>query len=214
MVALTKNEKTTTAKIQIVVLFVFIFCTLCMGLQITHSPLWGDEIVEFFFSQKSIITGDLFRAVRGTLQPPLFNVLMHFWLMINTSTLWFRCFNLLVGIITIIFIYKTVLLISDGKWFYSCIAILIHSSMYQYVYCVQEASEYALMILFCILAIYYFLRIEAECSLADEIVFVLFCVCAMFCQYGAAFAIILFSVNCPFAKKINNGTAAKTKATI
>lgn len=113
----------------------FLFFFFMMRFNLMHSPLWGDEWVEYYYSQESIITGDLYKAIISTFQPPLYNHLMHLWLKISQSLLWFRLFNVAIGFITAIFIYKT------NRKQYSkkvgAISIVALAVCYRWVYCIQ-----------------------------------------------------------------------------
>ena len=58
---------------------VFSFFVFMMLLQITHSALWGDEWIEYDYSQANISNGDLYNKIISTFQPPLYNFVMHFY---------------------------------------------------------------------------------------------------------------------------------------
>lgn len=57
---------------------VFGFFLFTMLFRLTHSALWGDEWVEYQFSQACISTGELYMKVINTFQPPMYNHVMHY----------------------------------------------------------------------------------------------------------------------------------------
>lgn len=166
----------------IVSIFLFIFM---MVFHLTHSALWGDEWVEYNYSQASIRNGDLYAKIISTFQPPLYNFIMHFWLKLGTSILWFRFFNVIIGCISGFFLYKTVVLLCDRKtaWF----TLIALSVAYRWVYCIQECSEYALMLCGLFGAVYFYTVCSESFSYGRMILFLLFSVMAIYSQYGSVF---------------------------
>lgn len=171
----------------IIVFCTFIIFIFTMLYKLTYSALWGDEWVEYFYSQSSMTNGDMYNNIISTFQPPLYNFVMYFWLLVKKSVLWFRLFNVGLGLFSGIFLYKSI------RKFYStivsCISIISFSLCYQWIYCTQECSEYALMV-FCLFgAVYFFLNILEKFTKKDFLLFVLFCIAAMYSQYGAVFVV-------------------------
>lgn len=135
---LKRNEK------QIKLIAVFAVFTFTMVFHLMHSAMWGDEWVEYDFSRASILTGELYRNIVSTFQPPLYNVIMHFWLMLDESLVWFRLFNVIIGIGAGIFQYLSLKKLYNPR--VSMIALISLAVCYRWVYCIQECSEYALNI--------------------------------------------------------------------
>ena len=167
---------------------VFAFFFFTMFFQLNHSALWGDEWNEYYYSQASLKTGDLYQKVIGTFQPPLYNFIMHFWLKINDTAEWFRFFNIVIGMITGVFIYLTLKRLYHTKManFVLCALAMSH----QWVYCIQECSEYALMIVFLAGAVFFYVELEHKFSYRNMLLFLLLCVGAVYSQYGSAFAVL------------------------
>lgn len=174
----------TDNQIFYIVLAFFIFM---MMFNLMNSSLWGDEWAEYYNSQRSIKNGDLYRAVINTYQPPLYNLVMHFWLKIDQSILWFRLFNTFCGGLAGIFLYRTVKSLINFKW--AVWALLSLGITYQWIYCIQECSEYALMLMFLCFVFYFYVLTCKEYSLLMEVLFILSCVGAMYSQYGAFFVV-------------------------
>ena len=169
------------------VLITFLFFIFMMLFRLTHSALWGDELVEYYYSQKAIRTGELYKAIVSTYQPPLYNFVMHFWLKINDSVFWFRFFNVVLGGISFWFLYGALRdLVGCRK---ACASALILAVCYRWIYCIQECSEYALMLCGLFMALFFYIKCMERFSYAKMMGFVLSCVMAMYSQYGAAFVV-------------------------
>lgn len=163
-----------------------------MAHNLCHSGLWGDEWCEYDFSQWPFTGSEynFYYIVTHTYQPPLYNFVMHYWLMVSSSIVWFRCFNLIPGIISLIALYKTVKELI-GKELYASFSVVALSCCYQWIYFVQECAEYCLMLMFLFLALLYWIRLVKEQSVPSKAVryyllFMLTIVAAIYSQYGAA----------------------------
>ena len=166
----------------------FVFFVFMMLFNLTHSAPWGDEWVEYNYSRQSILDGSLYQAVISTYQPPLYNFLMHFWLLLGTSVLWFRLFNVVCGMISGMFLHKTVSRLVNPN--VASFTLCILGATYHWVYCIQECSEYALMLMFLFLAFYFYVCACEKDSVFCEIFFILSCTGAMYSQYGAFFIVV------------------------
>ncbi len=124
---------------------VFLFYIFMMMYRLTYSPLWFDEHIEHLISQMSLTNGEMYQNIIITFQPPLYNFIMHFWLMLGTGDFWFRLFNVILGIVVGASIYVTVRRLYSFKAATFAVALL--AVCYQYIYCVQECSEYQLMVM-------------------------------------------------------------------
>lgn len=167
----------------------FLLFLLMMLYKLTNSPLWGDEWVEYNYSRVNIWNGEMYTKVITTFQPPLYNWLMHFWLLINPdSLLWFRLFNVLLGMVAGLFLYLTQLRLFKNTGV-ACISVVLLGLCYQWIYAIQECSEYTLMLLFLFVTLYFFCRFAETLNFRDEVFFVAGCVGAMYSQYGASFVV-------------------------
>ena len=131
---------------------VFLFVALH---RLTHSSLWLDEAIEFWYSR--VMTGTLpfengaqttynmLQRINATFQPPLYNVLMFFWLQVSDSEWWFRFSGVVLGLVGMIGLYCTVMRISSSR-FLSAGCVLAASFMPRLVYYWQECAEYPLML--------------------------------------------------------------------
>lgn len=152
-----------------------------------HSALWGDEWCEYDFSQWPFSGTDwnFYYIVTHTYQPPLYNLIMHFWLMVSKSLKWFRLFNIIPGFISLVALYKSIMELLDKK-IYAGISVLLLSCCYQWIYYVQECAEYCLMLMFLFLATMFWIRLMCKNRVMDYMLFVISIVCAIYSQYGGA----------------------------
>lgn len=183
------------------------FLAFMMGYNLMHSALWYDEWVEYYISSAGIKDGSMYKMIIKTLQPPLYNFIMHFWLKINSSLFWFRMFNVILGVLSGFVLYKTL-----KRLFNFCVAsisLIVFGCTYQWIYCVQECSEYCLMLFFLFLMLFFYFEVSREYTFGNLIWFVLSCVGAIYSQYGSAF--IVLPVLIAIYWKYFNWTNDKTK---
>ena len=180
---LTISDKRKERWIFICVMLFFLFT---MIFKLTHSPLCGDEWTEYHYSQSPIATGELYEKIIYTFQPPLYNFIMHFWLMIDKSVLWFRLFNVVIGFISGFFLLDTIKKLTGSK-IAAFAAIVGLACTYQWVYSAQECSEYFLMVCSLIIAIWAYVCCLKDFSYTRMVIFILANVAAVFSQYGSVF---------------------------
>lgn len=177
----------TTQKHHIIKVCIYAFFVLTMIFNLTHSALWGDEWVEYDISQLTITNGDMYESIITTFQPPLYNFVMHFWLKLNQSIFWFRFFNVVLGCISGFFLFKTLKLLYNDK--IAVISLSVLAACYQWIYCIQECSEYALMLCALFITIYFYIAACRNFTYRNMFFFILASVMAMYSQYGSFFVI-------------------------
>ena len=161
------------------------FFVFMMAFHITHSALWGDEWVEYYFSQELIMNGDMYKKIVTTFQPPLYNFLMHLWLQINETVLWFRCFNIVLGCIAGFFLFYTLKKLYNER--VAGVVLCVLGACYQWIYCVQECSEYTLMLCCLFGALYFYVAVSEEFTYQRMLCFIICNVLAIYSQYGSVF---------------------------
>ncbi len=167
---------------------VFLWLLFIMTYNLLYSAPWGDEWIEYTYSQASFQNGEFYESVISTFQPPLYNFIMHFWLKINTSVLWFRLFNLIPGILSGLFLYKTIQMLYHQQL--AILAVFLLSISYQWIYYIQECSEYTLMLMFLFASIYFYILSLEKFTIPNVIAFTLMCVGAIYSQYGSIFIVL------------------------
>ena len=164
------KSKINTEKLLMYAAFIFFFLITCYKL--TYAPLWYDETVEWWYSK--ILIGalpfptycsndiNMYERIISTFQPPLYNILMYFWLKVSSSEFWFRFFGVVMGFMGNVAIYKSVKKIGNGYiaalsvFFTSCVSRLL---MYW-----QECAEYCLMLGTLCWTVYFFISFIKEPS--------------------------------------------------
>lgn len=169
---------------------VFAFFLYTMAHNLMFSPLWGDEWTEYEFSQYGLRNGSMYHAIISTYQPPLYNWIMHFWLKVSTNLVWFRSFNVVIGMITASFLFATLKRLYHT--YVADAALVALAVTYEWIYCIQECSEYTLLLVFIAASFYFYVRVCENYSYVFLILFVLSCVGALYSQYGAAFVSVPF----------------------
>lgn len=170
---------------KVYIMFCFIFFLFMMALNLLHSAPWGDEWVEYYYSQTAIRTGDLYNRIIGTFQPPLYNFLMHFWLKMDQTILWFRLFNVFIGCVAGLFLLLTTRKLYNEKIAASSLCFL--AICYQWIYCIQECSEYALMLVCLFGALYFYVSCNEKFSYLKMGMVITCSVLAIYSQYGSVF---------------------------
>ena len=200
--SILKNEK-------IMLVLSFLFFIFMMLFHLMHSDLWGDEWVEYYYSQEAIRTGALYNKIILTFQPPLYNYLMHFWLKISTTLLWFRLFNVVLGCFSFGFLYGTLSILINRK--VAAIVPCILAICYQWIYCIQECSEYALMLCCVFGAIMFYVKCYEKFNYLRMIGFILCNVLAIYSQYGSVFVVLPLLLLFFFEYGLKKQTNKKTK---
>lgn len=185
-------EKNKYVILGVVVFFALVFYTL----NATKSGLWYDEAVEYFYSK--YLTGtvpggfgtmNMFERIRNTYQPPLYNVLMHFWLLIFDSEFAFRFIGIiitLIGSIGCFFAIEETL--HDGLW--SIIGMVFYLFTPVVVNYGLECAEYNLMLCFLSWTVYFFMRVLIRHDWKSIIGFFVFSCLSVYSQYGAVFIVV------------------------
>ncbi|MBQ1320316.1 MAG: glycosyltransferase family 39 protein [Solobacterium sp.] len=166
----------------------FLFLLFMMVNHIGHSALWYDEWVEYYYSQADIANGDLYRNIISTFQPPLYNLLMHYWLKVNQSILWFRLFNIIPGMISGLALSDTVRRLTKDRRL-AALSVVLLAVSYQWVYYIQEAAEYALMLMFVFLTMHAYVIAGQKHSFLTTLYLALMSGGAAYSQYGCVFVV-------------------------
>ena len=171
--------------------FIFFLLTACY--RIADASFWLDEAVEYWFSK--ILSGkppfsgfpaNMYRNILTTYQPPLYNLLMHFWLKLGNSVFWFRFFGVVCGLAGMAGIYKTVRFLS-GSSRTAAAAVVFSSCVFRLFYFWQEAAEYCLLAGSLCWTVYFWFRMTDDPSRKNIIRFTISAVIPVYSHYGAVF---------------------------
>lgn len=189
------------------VCLVFLAMSLFYFSHLTTSGLWYDEAIEFFYSKYMTgtlpvgrpLTENMYERICATYQPPLYNVLMYFWLLLFDSEVAFRLAGVLTTFIGALGFYCALKKIANSKW--GLVGVCVYLSAYSIRYYALECAEYNLLLCMECWMLYFFI-----CCLSDDlpharkrvlIGFYLFAVLSVYSQYGSAFLIVaLFLTLC------------------
>lgn len=165
-------------------------------LNATKSGLWYDEAIEYFYSKfasGSVPGGfgktNMYDRILTTYQPPLYNVLMFFWLSAFDSELAFRLAGILVTLVGAIGCFLAIEeYLHDSIWSYIGTTFYLFSS--GVVYYALECAEYNLMLCFVAWTVYFFLRVINRSDWKSLVGFFVFACLSVYSQYGAAFIVV------------------------
>lgn len=206
MISRWKRSIHENPKEYVLILICFSFFLYFAMRKLTTAPLWLDETLEYYisrymtgvipwYSNNGVIEAhNMYERMMGAFQPPLYNFIMYFWLLINDSEWWFRISGVIMSAFAAIGIYKTVKRFST--YYVAALSVLIYSCIYEVMYYTQECGEYVMQLMFLSWLLYIYMMLLENFTTRNMIWFVTLCVLNMYTQYGAVFIIVplVFSV--------------------
>lgn len=180
------------------VLLVFLLMALY---QLTDTPLWYDETIEFYYSRYltgpirgvSLCSGLYERLQTNSFQPPLYNLIMHVWLLFGESEWWFRFSGVLFGLLGMLGLYACVR--QFAGWQAAALSVFVSSFVYEWMYYVKEAAEYNMMIMLLYWLLYLYFRTFRNLTLKNIGWFTAVSVILLYTQYGAVLGILPLAVS-------------------
>lgn len=174
----------------------FVYYWIISLFKLTEAPIWQDEAMEFYCSLpvKGPIRGvtdyaSMYeRMAYIQQQPPLYNWIMSVWLRFGEGEWWYRLSNVVLGFVAVIGLYVLVKKLCNK--YAAALSVVVFSSIYIIQYYLKECSEYSLLLAVLIWGIYLFFKICEERTVSRIILFTLFCVTAVYTQYGAVFVVV------------------------
>ncbi|RJR30279.1 hypothetical protein C4564_00825 [Candidatus Microgenomates bacterium] len=137
-------------------LFLIIFLAFFVRTLLLNQSFWLDEAAQVIESARPLSQQ---LKIAGDFQPPLYHVLLHFWMQLGTSEAWIRSLSVLFAIGTIIYTYKIASKIFNRK--IALTSVLLLSIAPFSVWYAQEARPYALAVFLATAATYYLLTKNA-----------------------------------------------------
>ena len=163
---------------------------------LTVSGLWYDEAVEYYNS--TVLKGPLpygnfegnsmYDRICDTFQPPLYNVLMFFWLKIRDTEAWFRMFGVVMNLLGALAIYLTGRKLTDYRL--ALLGAMAYLFTDNIIYYGLECAEYNLMLCCICWMIYFFMQCMTECRRPYLVGFFITACLAVYSQYGAALLVV------------------------
>ena len=169
--------------------------------KLTDTPLWYDEMIEFYYSK--YLTGQIRgvslcsnlyeRLQTNSFQPPLYNLIMHVWLLFGESEWWFRFSGVLFGLFGMLGLYACVK--QFAGWQAAALSVFASSFVYEWMYYVKEAAEYNMMIMLLYWLLYFYFRTFRNLTLKNIGWFTAISVVLLYTQYGAVLGILPLAVS-------------------
>ncbi len=165
--------------------------------KLTHASLWYDEAVEFYISKHFFAnpvrgTANLYRSIVSTYQPPLYNLLIFIWLQFSEAEWWFRFFGVVMGVVGAAGVYKAIAKALNRR--VASVAVLLLACNRQYIYYLQEAAEYTLLLASLGWLLYYWLYLVEQVTPKRLTAYLITATVAVYSQYGALFPVAAFSI--------------------
>ena len=184
--------------------FALFFLVSCHRL--TMSALWFDEAIEYWYSK--VLTGPLpfsqtanmYERIVTTLQPPLYNVLLWFWLRVSDTEWWFRFFGVCAGLAGMAALHRTVRRYTGKTWF-AAATVCGAAFVYRMSFYWQEAAEYCLLLASLFWTVCAWFRLFEEPSRKHIALFLLSAIVPVYSQYGAAFPVAALALTAFFAMR-------------
>lgn len=188
-------------------LYVFILLFIVGGIyvsQLTNSGLWYDEAIEYFYSKILIgsipidngDTNNMYERICSTYQPPLYNILMYFWLLAFDCESGYRLLGVLTTLIGSVGFYKSLRCVVNYRW--GILGLLIYLLSSKVSYYALECGEYNLMLCMECWMLFFFIKsIQNDSPKSQKhsiIYFLVFSTLSVYSQYGSAFLILACGV--------------------
>lgn len=169
--------------------------------KLTDAPLWYDEMIEFYYSK--YLTGQIRgvslcnnlyeRLQTNSFQPPLYNLIMHVWLLFGESEWWFRFSGVVFGLLGMLGLYACVK--QFAGWQVAALSVFVSSFVYEWMYYVKEVAEYHMMIMLLYWLLYIYFKTFRNLTLKNIGWFTAVSVVLLYTQYGAVLAILPLAVS-------------------
>jgi mannosyltransferase len=184
----TKPKTFINRNFSIIIFFSILIGFLVRLISINQS-LWLDEAISF--EAASLSLKQYFSQFAPTdFNPPLYYLVLHFWLKIFPGTeLFLRLPSLLFGLLTGIFVYQTALAVYYKKDSALLSLILLLTSPL-HIYYSQEARPYSLAAFLASGCVYFFIKTFSELNKKNILLYIFFSVLMIYAHYLTAFLFI------------------------
>lgn len=153
--------------------------------QLNIKGLWFDEAFEYWASVVPLKY--LFSVVSTSLQPPLYNILLHFWLKFSDSDLWMRLLSVFLDLLGILAILR--LCRKHFNRITTVLIGLIAAVMPAMIRYAQETGEYALLLCCLMWFIHFMVTAYHSKAWKDWLLTGLFALLACYSHFGAFIAV-------------------------
>lgn len=155
---------------------------------------WFDEAFSFFIAKQPL--PQLIIATASDNHPPLYYLLLHFWMVFGTSEATLRLLSLIFGILAIIGIFHLGSIYSKKIGLISSLILAVSPLQ---VYYSQESRMYSLAILLSILCFYFFLRFDQ--NLKSKVFFTISLILGLYTHYFFILSLVTFNIFYVYQKR-------------
>ncbi len=161
------------------------------NIYLNQHDIWFDEAFSYFVAKSSL--HDILVAASADNHPPLYELMLHFWIRIfGTTAIAMRSLSLTTGILSLpIFYLLTKKLVGKKN---ALIALSIFTLSPLMIYYSAETRMYSLFVLLTLLTVLFFLSVIKKQTIINTFSFILFFTLALYAHYYALLFYIPFTV--------------------
>jgi 4-amino-4-deoxy-L-arabinose transferase-like glycosyltransferase len=150
--------------------------------RLAHNDLWFDETCSIYISER------LSDYIARDYNPPLYYVLLHFWIrFLGSGEFFLRFFSVVFNVATIFIIYKLGRLLLDVRVGLVSAFLLALSPLH--IWYSQEARGYTLSIFFTVLSVYFFVSALKKDKFYFWCLFTASSICSLYSSYYFIFIV-------------------------
>ncbi len=153
----------------------------------TSQSIWLDETISIYIAMQSFL--DVITFMDPT--PPLFYILLHFWIMVSSAEWWLKLLPVIVSTLTIFFTYKVAEKLYSHK--IGIIASLFVMLSPIHVFYAQELRAYALLFFVTTAVVYFYLQFDF--SYKHKLWYVLFFISVVYTHLFGLFVLCAIQVH-------------------
>lgn len=158
---------------------------------VNQHDFWFDEAFSYFIARNDL--PEIIMASLSDNTPPLYYILLHFWLKLGTTPLAMRLLSLIFGTLLIPLIYYLAKKIFDTKTGIFSAQIMAFSPLF--IYFSQEARMYSMLTFLTLASVYFFYIFYQESkNLRSLILFTICLSLSIYTQYIASLLLIPFNL--------------------
>lgn len=181
--------------------WIFLGVPLLVGLivymmNLTQTALGYDESIEYFFSKYTSgavpggrYTSSMYERIVSTYQPPLYNWLMHLWLIFFDSEYSFRLAGALITLLGTMGIFAGLSELTDYRW--ASLGSLMYVFTSSISYYALECAEYNLMLCCVAWSLFFYIKTVLTDRMYSLVGFFIFACFSVYSQYGAVFLMVV-----------------------
>jgi mannosyltransferase len=155
---------------------------------IAKRGIWYDDAFSILLSRQNF--SQIFFGTAADTMPPLYYILLHFWMLVSDKVFWIRGLNILVNLILMIYAYLFVKEIASKEAGY--IGVFLFSISPFLIYHAQEVRMYMILALCQFAYLYYFVRwMRKGKPVGNAIGMILFGAGALYSHNLAIFGLII-----------------------